>query len=362
MGGQQGRKGSSALWAGMLAGAVLAACVADGGAPSGAGSGLPPESPAHARESRGPAPGTGAPAARATADDPAQFAEFPGPGYLTAGTHRRTVNLDGQNRRWTTIVPGTADGVPAAGVVVVLHGVGGRGTDMRATVGLEPLAASAGVVLVFPDAFGGAWNDGRPGADPAVAGTSVDDVRFLRLLIDETVERTGTASDRVALVGFSAGAIMASRFGCDVADRVGAMALIAGSAGQGFQQSCRPARPVATLMVAGSADGTVPYGGGRVSDWGTKKRGFVAAVDDVFAFWSAQGGCAVVAPPAPATAAPVTVTRTADCKARTTVVRYRVNGGGHEWFRAPRFDTTATVWDFVSGRFAAATSPMAPAD
>lgn len=282
--------------------------------------------------------------------------------HLAAGTHERIVNLDGQKRRWLTIVPPAADAAPAAGVVVVLHGVGGRGNDMRPTVGLEPLAAPAGVVLVFPDAFAGAWNDGRPGADQVVPGTPVDDVRFLRLVIDETVLRTRTAPGRVAVVGFSAGAVMASRAGCELADRVGAIALVGGSAGQGFEQSCRPAKPVATMLVAGSADGTVPYGGGRVADWGTRKRGFVAGVEDVFSFWSALGGCSPVIQPAAAVgAAAVSEARAADCRAGTAVVRYRVNGGGHEWFRAPRFDTTGAVWQFVSGRFAAAATAAASA-
>ena len=275
--------------------------------------------------------------------------------YLAAGAHERVVTLDGQKRRWMTVVPPSADGAPAAGAVIVLHGVGGRGPDMRPTVALEPLAFPAGVVLVFPDAFGGAWNDGRPGADAVVAGVTVDDVRFLRLVIEETVARTGTPTGRVAVVGFSAGAVMASRLACDAADRVSAVVLVGGSAGQGFQDSCRPARPVATMLVAGSADATVPYGGGRVADWGTRRRGFVAPVEDVFAFWAAQGGCGPATPQAAlGPAALVSEARAADCRAGTAVVRVRVNGGGHEWFRAPRFDTTGAAWQFVWNRFAAA--------
>ena len=34
--------------------------------------------------------------------------------------------------------------------------------------------------------------------------------------------------------------------------------------------------------------------------------------------------------------------------------RYRVVGGGHEWFRPPTFDTAGAVWDFVTRRFATA--------
>ena len=102
------------------------------------------------------------------------------------------------------------------------------------------------------------------------------------------------------------------------------------------------------MLVAGSSDRSVPYGGGRVADWGTRRRGYVAPVEDAFALWRASAGCSSteVTP-----SAPVSVARGAGCRAGTRVVRYRVGGGGHEWFRAPTFDTTGAVWDFVSRRF-----------
>ena len=205
-----------------------------------------------------------------------------------------------------------------------------------------------GTVVAYPDGLGGAWDDGRPGADPVVPG--VDDVRFLRLVIDETASRTGVDPRLVAVVGFSNGAVMAGRMACELADRVAAVALVAGSGGRGFQQSCRPARPVSVMLVAGSNDRAVPYAGGRVADWGTRRRGFVAPVEDVFAFWRASDGCASTE--AVAGGAQVQVARGAGCRAGTSVVRYRVSGGGHEWFRGPTFDTTGAVWDFVTRRFA----------
>jgi polyhydroxybutyrate depolymerase len=271
----------------------------------------------------------------------------PVPTYLAAGVHENELQVDGLTRRWTTVVPASPDGAAPTGLVVVLHGVGGRGTDMRST-GLEPLAASQRVVFAYPDAFGGAWNDGRPGADPVVAGVAPDDTGFLRRMIEDTASKTGADPRRVAVVGFSNGAIMASRVACDMADRVAAIAVIAGSAGQGFEQTCRPARPVAVMLVAGSADRTVPYAGGRVADWGTKRRGYVAGAEDFFAFWRAQSGCTSTQPaPGPASASGL---RGADCRSDAVVVRYRVTGGIHEWFRPPLFDTTAVVWDFVGKR------------
>lgn len=62
----------------------------------------------------------------------------------------------------------------------------------------------------------------------------------------------------------------------------------------------------------------------------------------------------MASPQAVTATAQVNEARTAGCRAGTTVERYRVSGGGHEWFRPPTFDTTAAVWDFVTLRFAAA--------
>lgn len=267
----------------------------------------------------------------------------PAPVHLAPGVHDLQVDVDGVARRWTIVVP---SGPPASAVVVVLHGVAGRGADMRAA-GFEPLAAGKGVVLAYPDALGGAWNDGRPGADPIVPGAPVDDGRFLRLLIDETVARTGADRGRVAVVGFSNGAVMASRLACDLADRVSAMALVAGTAGQGFDRSCRPSRPVAVMIAAGAGDPVVPYAGGRIANWGTKRRGYLAGVEELFTFWRAHNGCTSVQ-----TAGGEA--RGTDCRTGSPVVRYRVTGAAHEWYRPPRFDTTAIVWDFVQRRFTAA--------
>jgi len=266
--------------------------------------------------------------------------------------HEHQVELAGQTRHWTTVVPpaGAGSGSRPPALVVVLHGVGQQGAAMRSK-GFEPLAADQGAVVAYPDAFGGAWNDGRPGTDEVVPGVTVDDSAFLRVLIEETVTLTGADSRRVAVVGLSNGAMMAARVACDLADRVSAVALVVGSGGQGFEQACRPARPVAVMVVAGSADATVPYGGGRVADWGTKRRGYVAGVEEFVDYWRAQNGCASTQSD---TRPSVSEVRGAECRTGNAVVRYRVEGGGHDWYQMPKFDTTGAVWEFVTSHFSSA--------
>lgn len=332
MGAPRGRAGA----AGVLVMAALVACAGGETAAPRAVESVAPSAASPVAVSVPPAAGS---VDVVTEPVPGPPDEPPPPVYLPAGVHEHQVDVDGIVRRWTVVVP---VGAPASGVVVVLHGVGSRGVDMR-SAGFEPLAAGKGVVLAYPDGLGGAWNDGRPGADPVVPGAPVDDGRFLRMLIDETVARTGAHPGRVAVVGFSNGAVMASRLACDIADRVNALALVAGTAAQGFERSCRPARPVAVLMAAAVNDGVVPYAGGRIANWGTKRRGSLAGVEDVFAFWRAQNGCGSVQTVG-------TEARGTDCRSGTPVVRYRVTGAAHEWYRAPRFDTTNVVWDFVLRR------------
>lgn len=325
--------------AGVLAAAVLAACAGvDTTAPAAVQVAAPAAVSAAPEAPVAPPPPTGP--ALDPAPVPTTAATVAPPSYLAAGVHERQVDLDGIVRRWTIVVP---DGGRASAVVIVLHGVGGRGADMR-SAGFEPLAAAAGVALAYPDAHGGAWNDGRPGADSVTAGPPVDDGRFLAQVIDGTVALTGAPAGRVAVVGFSAGAVMASRLACDLGDHLGALVLVAGTAGQGFGRSCRPGRPVAVLVAAGAGDPIVPYAGGRIANWGTKRRGYLAGVEETFEFWRAHNGCTSVQGAAPEA-------RGTDC--RSPVVRYRVAGTAHEWFRPPRFDTTNVVWEFVAGRFAA---------
>src|SRR5687768_6717844 len=211
MGAKKGRAGA----AGALVAAVLAACTSwDTAVPPAVVTAAPERPPAAQVVLPTLPPAVPVPAPPVTvapvAVAPVLPAPAPAPVFLAAGVHEQQVDVDGVGRRWTVVVP---PGPPPSAVVVVLHGVGGRGADMR-SAGFEPLAAGKGVVLAYPDALGGAWNDGRPGADPIVPGAPVDDGRFLRMLIDETVARTGAGAGRVAVVGFSNGAVMASRLAC----------------------------------------------------------------------------------------------------------------------------------------------------
>lgn len=64
--------------------------------------------------------------------------------------------------------------------------------------------------------------------------------------------------DRVFATGISNEAFLAHRLGCELADRIAAIAPVAGG---NLMLVCDPARPVSVLQFHGLADAVVPFEG-----------------------------------------------------------------------------------------------------
>ncbi|HEV8298058.1 MAG TPA: hypothetical protein VGQ20_12190 [Acidimicrobiales bacterium] len=265
------------------------------------------------------------------------------------GVHAEQVVSSGLRRDWTIVVPPGRSQQKPAPLLIALHGVGGKGINMR-PLGFEALAAEIGAIVAYPDAAGGSWNDGRPGLE-SITGTLTDDIGFFRTLIDETARLAGADPKRVAVVGFSNGAMMASRVACELSDRLVAVALVSGGGQQGLAQACKPARPTPMLVVFGTSDRVVPYTGGEVAPFAGKRRGIVAPVVELLNTWLSCDHCRDFREAAlPGTSPAVTEFRAQGCPAGIEIVHYRVEGGGHEWTSNAGFSTTTRVWEFFKSR------------
>ena len=286
---------------------------------------------------------TASDAARSAAAD--DIHTWPAPSPLAVGATEQQLPAGGFSRNYLAVVPPVT--AKPRSLLIVLHGVNGKGANMRG-LGFEPSAGPNGTVVVYPDALGGSWNDGRVGMEPMQTGMVTDDVAFLRALIDEMVSRAGVDPTRVAVAGFSNGAMMASRVACDMPDRVRGVALVGGTAGQNNAQVCLPTRSVPIVEVHGTSDAVVPYAGGKVADNQGRKRGSVLSVADFVAFWSGTCHCSGTRETPIKAALAVTMVEAQSCTPGSPVVHYRVAGGAHEWFRIQGFDTTKVVWDFLA--------------
>lgn len=155
-------------------------------------------------------------------------------------------------------------------LVVVLHGSGASAAQVLGqafppsplSVWLE-IAEREHLVIVAPDGVKQrgkrAWNDGYA----AVASNpAVDDVGFVGAVIDQAIAQDDVDPRRVYVIGASKGGMMAYRLAAELAPRVAAFCAIL--AGMPLERGyAAPNLPVSAMVVAGTADPFIPYGGGK---------------------------------------------------------------------------------------------------
>jgi len=141
-------------------------------------------------------------------------------------------------------------------LLLALHQLHGSALEWERRSGLDAGAAAADVVVAYPDGFEHSWNAGTC-CQPA-AGRRIDDVAFLRAVVADLASRTSVDLSRVAVTGFSNGALMSYRFVCTAADAARVAVAVAGDLVAG---ACRPSRPISVLHVHGGRDVVIPIGG-----------------------------------------------------------------------------------------------------
>ena len=242
-----------------------------------------------------------------------------------------TIDINGIVRSYTIQLP---DKKPAP-LVIVLHGNTQTGSDMVARTSWPAVAKREHVGVVFPDGLNRAWADLRPNANRAgrTPPKGTDDVGFIVRLIEKFVADGTADPKRIYVTGLSNGGAMTMTMICARADLFAAAASVIINLTDDMANACHPSRPVAMLMMNGTADPLIPYQGGR----GTSRFAVAGfwSTERTFDFWRRVNGCQTQdagsveldhRDPADKT----TVTRIESrCAQGRDVVLYRVNNGGH---------------------------------
>lgn len=248
------------------------------------------------------------------------------------GVERRTLRVIDRERVFYLYRPARTLKTPAP-VVFALHGGGGRGLGMR-RLGFEPLADKDGFVVVYPDGWNNGWYDGRLGERILRRGEGVDDVAFMRMMIDTLIAEKIADPARIYATGPSNGGIMSFRIACDLAGKVAAVAPSIANMPKDGMELCQPARPVPMLIINGTKDPLVPWEGGPIA--GNPNGGIVVSVDETIALWKKLNRCG----DRPKSRQlpdqdPSDGTRTTeyiwDCADKVELRLLRVEEGGHYW-------------------------------
>jgi polyhydroxybutyrate depolymerase len=283
-----------------------------------------------------------------------------GPG---AGTKRIVVSSGGYAREAVLHVPKGYDPSAPPPLVVGLHGAGGSGEQFTRGGGWAEMSDRAGFVFVAPDGLPArpnaaadfltnphVWNSGqlRTGSPR----TGVDDVAFVAALLDDLKTRAPYDPKRVYVTGHSNGGGMSFRLAGKLADRIAAIATVAGLVAD---PDPRPVRPVPTLFILGTKDPLTPLAGGESHlPWGSRT---TKPVPEYLATWAKAIGCATT----PVTVSDANGVKTVEYRPKGDGPRLKVlylEGHGHFWpgSREPgvvqrtmgpvtaTIDATETIW------------------
>jgi polyhydroxybutyrate depolymerase len=228
---------------------------------------------------------------------------------------------------------------PRPAVVLNFHGGGAHARAQQAYARMDALADRKGFLVVYPDGTGPVrerfltWNAGT--CCGAAAGAQVDDVSFVRALLDDLAERHAYDPTRVYATGLSNGAMMSYRLAAELSERIAAIAPVAGSMALA---RFSPARAVPVLHIHSVDDGRALYGGGLGAPYPlTGTRVLHPPVEERLAQWARTNGCGAepVAGERREWQSPAGASHTATryayprCKAET--VLWKLTGAGHVW-------------------------------
>jgi len=259
----------------------------------------------------------------------------------TAELHSGSLTVDGVTRTYHLFVPSSLQPGEQAPLMVVLHPCPATGAQAAVGSHLNDVATANHFVAVYPDGAvmaatgGNCWNAGT-------CCTGADDVSFISQLIDRLTAQLQLDKARVFVAGFSFGASMAYRLGCELADKVTAIASVSGAL---VFSGCHPARPVSVLMMQGTADNNFPYqGGGDYS---------IPPVASVARLWAGLDGCGNAG--VQSQSGIVATTQWRSCRAGAMVRLELIAGAPHTWFGLEpnpipgEPNASSEVWDFFKG-------------
>jgi polyhydroxybutyrate depolymerase len=273
---------------------------------------------------------------------------------LTPGDHRNeSFVFDGVERLYDVHVPPSYDGSTPVPLVLDFHGFAVNKTWQAAYSGMKERADASGFIAVYPQALfglpddpegenrpdGPSWNAGNC-CGKAVA-TGVDDVGFIRTLVERLALEDKIDRTRVYATGLSNGGGMSHRLACEAADMLAAAAPLASPIPFPYTR-CQPSRPISVINFLGLTDTVVPYNG----------RPGVHSAAESFSAWRTIDGCGT---------GPVeetVVTGTSRCETDTSCAAGVQNalcsinadaaGLGHVLYQNPDLVIADVAWEFLS--------------
>jgi polyhydroxybutyrate depolymerase len=229
-------------------------------------------------------------------DDSEQISSDTKSAITQAGDYSFAIQHGGLTRKYLVHVPPKYQAGKPTPLLIALHGGGGN-MEYQANdkyYGLISKSDNEGFVVAFPNGFSrlpsgklATWNAGNCCA--GARDENVDDVGFIKKIIDNLSHQLNIDSKRIFATGMSNGGMMSHRLACELAGTIKAVAPVAGTDNT---KSCVPKEPVSVLEIHAKNDDHVLFNGG--SGPGLRDKSKVTdftSVPESVSRWVKRNGC-----------------------------------------------------------------------
>lgn len=224
-------------------------------------------------------------------------AQQPLPDPIQPGTFTLTLKSGGYDREAMIHIPRSYRAERKPPLVLAFHGAGGDGPGMLRRNGWIDKSEREGFVVVGPTGLASmpslpanfltnprVWNSGQ--LRPLSPRARIDDVAFVRTLLDSLKTMVPHDDRRIYVTGHSNGAGMTFLLGAKLPERFLALAPVAGMMAV---SNPMPSRPLPTLYIIGTKDPLQPLEGGPVKlPWGDRVN---PPVSKYLTDWAQAIGC-----------------------------------------------------------------------
>ena len=267
------------------------------------------------------------------------------------GFSDHSLDSDGDQRSYLLYLPENIGTEPAP-LVFSFHGSGGVPQNQVRTSRFDKLADEFGFVAVFP--AGAFTNSVTARSWNANVEPGVDDVQFVRDMIEDVAAMVSIDRSRIYASGMSGGGRISSRLACELSIVLAAAAPVAGLQ---YPDDCTVIRPIPIIAFHGLADRVNQY---EVSEnsrpyW---RMGVETALDK----WRQANGCSLAITD-DRLSQEVRFYRWSECDGVAEIHFYQIRSGGHTWPGAAipenvdisgpdrvdqGIDASRLIWEFFS--------------
>jgi polyhydroxybutyrate depolymerase len=280
-----------------------------------------------------------------------------------------TVTVEDVNRTFLVHLPTAYDPKNKYPVVLVLHDADNDALDMVRLSRFDATADAHGVIAVYPNGLRRRWTNleaesqqqnrggyggrhggmgggigggiggggmgrgrgGQGGGGRGAGRQSSNDLAFFNALLDQLDTEYSVDDNRIFATGFSDGGFMDFQLGCNLANRIAAIAPVGAEMAKPQEEFCKnwTFRPVALLMINGTEDPVLPYKGRSTAP-------ATISAPDTAKDWAKTAGCSKSAqrttlPPRASGGLQTNVDSYSDCTQGAEVLLYSIVDGGHFW-------------------------------